>query len=250
MLAFPMASQSQPPSTSHHTPGSRTPGPHLALSSSSRSYPPCNPFAISHFRTPLSHAAPVSHEKSAACAYFLSPRGCAPCPEQKQEDPVQASRVNPSFFSNLQPLSASLPSFSSPRPLFSATYSLFFENTRVGVVLYCGLLESTLSHCQLPGFCASLRRSKRMARNPRADGDRDTVTSRTFVAAAGVVLGFALQDAARAAQVLALLTSSRSRSAQSSTWRGKLAATQAEGRGKSGFSLRSQGHIRRVQRAA
>ena len=171
MLAFPMASQSQPPSTSHHTPGSRTPGPHLALSSSSRSYPPCNPFAISHFRTPLSHAAPVSHEKSAACGYFLSPRGCAPCPEQKQEDPAQASRVNPSFFSNLQPLSASLPSFSSPRHLFSATYSLFFENTRVGGP-YRRLVEPTVSRCSCCRFQAdwsanaSARRTNGVGQSP------------------------------------------------------------------------------------
>src|SRR5260370_39103255 len=106
MLAFPMASQSQPPSTSHHTPGSRTPGPHLVLSSSSRSYPPCNPFGITHSRTPLSHAAPVSHEKSAACAYFRSRQGGAPCPAQTQDDPVHPSRLYPSFFSTLQPLSA------------------------------------------------------------------------------------------------------------------------------------------------
>jgi hypothetical protein len=37
------------------------------------------------------------------------------------------------------------------------------------------------------------------------------MTTRTFVATGGVVLGFALQDAARAAQVQALLTSSRFR---------------------------------------
>ena len=77
----------------------------------------------------------------------------------------------------------------------------------MGVVPYCRLLESTLSHCSVlsaPGVLhARCAAANEMRGNLKVGGDTGTVTSRTFVAAAGLVLGFALQDAARAAQVLA-----------------------------------------------
>ena len=71
------------------------------------------------------------------------------------------------------------------------------------------------------------------------------------------MLGFALQEPARAAQVPALLTSSRSFSASSSRWRDMLASTQTKGRGERGFlaCLRRQAalgitHLASVERFA
>jgi hypothetical protein len=157
MLPFPMASQSQPPI---HQPRSRPPHsrppfrfvPSVALASS------IQPF----YNQPL----PYTYVSRSACkprkisnVRILSvAKGVYPYCKQTPEQRVCASSVNPRLFSNLQPLSASLPSFSSPRPLFSATYSLFSESTRVGVVRDCGLLESAVSHWsgyRLRGFvCA------------------------------------------------------------------------------------------------
>jgi len=197
-----MASQSQPPSTAEHTLAPRPPGPRLGLSRRSRSCPPSNPFTINHFRTRMSHASPVTREKSAAYAHFLSPRGCAPT-ASKNASSVFASPVSTLDFSvtcsRLQSLCA----------LFRAL-ALYFQRLTAsfpGVVPYCRLLESTLSHCSVlsaPGVLhARCAAANEMRGNLKVGGDTGTVTSRTFVAAAGLVLGFALQDAARAAQVLA-----------------------------------------------
>ena len=170
MLPFLMVSQSQQP---FHRPSHRRPlhpRPRLSLSPTINLVSPFNPSTMSHFRTRLSHAAPVSQEKSATCAYIPSPRAWTPCPEQKQVDSARASGVNPSFFSNLQPLSVSLPSFSSTRPLFSAAYSLFSESTRVGGGP--GLRTFGINGQPLfrivgsRGFVRTLRRSKRKVRQP------------------------------------------------------------------------------------
>src|ERR1700724_3142393 len=90
---------------------------------------------ISYIQPFYNQQLPYSHVLRAAC----KPRRISnlrihsvatevyPCRKQKREQRVCASSVNPRLFSSLQPLSLSLPSFTSPSPLFSATYSLFSE---------------------------------------------------------------------------------------------------------------------------
>jgi hypothetical protein len=241
-----MARQSQPPSTAHHS--------RILHSRPSFRFAVPVPF-MSYIQPFCNQLLPYSYVSRSACKprkisnlriLSVATEVC-PCRKQKREQRVCASMVNGRLFSSLQPLSVSLRSFSSPRPLFSATYRLFSRNTRVGggsTQWIFGINGQPLLVLPVPGgWGAHAATWRTNGGHSEPAGDRGTVTARTFVAAAGVVLGFALQDAARAAQVPALLTSSRSRSAQSSTWRGKLAATQRRDAKKAGFSLRSRRRI-------
>lgn len=169
--------------------------------------------------------------------------GVCPHRKQKREQRVCVSSLNPRFFSNLQPLALSLRSFPSSRSLFSATYSLFSENTGVGgpVPPTCGANGQPLLVLPVPGGLECERfRAANQWRGPEPGGERGTVTSRTFVAAAGVVLGFALQDAAGAAQVLALLTSFRSTIRTEFNGEANLPLRRRRDAEKAGFSLRSR----------
>jgi hypothetical protein len=131
MLMFPMASQSQPPSTRHHS----------RILHSRPSFRFAVPVPLMSYIQPFyNQQLPYSHAPRSACkplrisSLRIHPVATEVYPrrKQKREQRVCASSVNPRLFSSLQPLSVSLPSFSNPRPLFSATYSLFSENTRVG----------------------------------------------------------------------------------------------------------------------
>jgi len=132
--------------------------------------------------------------------------GVCPHRKQKREQRVCVSSLNPRFSvtcSRLQSLCA----------LFRAL-ALYFQRLTASFPKTPGwggpVLQTFRVNAQplfrivgSRSFARTLRRSNEMRGNLKVGGDTGTVTSRTFVAAAGLVLGFALQDAARAAQVLA-----------------------------------------------
>ena len=171
MLPFPMASQSQPPSIAEHTLAPRPPGPPLGLSRRSRSCPPSNPFTINHYRTRMSHAAPVTREKSAAYAYFLSPRGCAPT-ASKNASSVFASPVSTLDFSVTCSLLHSLCALFRALALYFQRLTASFPKTPGWGGPYRRLVEPTVSRCSCCRFQAdwsanaSARRTNGVGQSP------------------------------------------------------------------------------------
>jgi hypothetical protein len=131
MLLFPMASKSQPPSTAHRS----------RILHSRPSFRFGAPLPLMSYIQPFyNQPLPYSHVSCSVCKplrisslrIHSVATGVCPYRKQKREQRVCASMVNGRLFSSLQPLSVSLPSFSSHRSLFSATYSLFSQDTRGG----------------------------------------------------------------------------------------------------------------------
>src|SRR5258708_17377123 len=212
MLPFPMASQSQPPSIAEHTLAPRPPGPALGLSRRSRSCPPSNPFTINHYRTRMSHAAPVTREKSAAYAYFLSPRGCAPT-ASKNASSVFASPVSTLDFSVTCSLLHSLCALFRALALYFQRLTASFPKTPAPVPPTCGANGQPLLVLPVPGGLERERfRAANQCRGPQPGGERGTATSRTFVAAAGRARVFPPLNAHCGAQDAGLLYSASSSS--------------------------------------
>ena len=142
-----MARQSQPPSAHH----SRI--LHSRLSFRFVAPLPLISYIQPFYNQPL----PYSHVSRSVCKplrisslrIHSVATGVCPYRKQKRKQRVWASMVNGRLFSSLQPLLVSLPSFSSHRALFSATYSLFSQDTRGGG--WSGTVDSC--HGQ-PLFCA------------------------------------------------------------------------------------------------
>ena len=87
-----------------------------------RAFEPSLPYT-GHMR----HVTPISPVSSVDCAYFPSPRGCTQAILPALGASVSLRQTHP-----FQAFAASLPSFSTTRPLFSIACSLFSKNTRVG----------------------------------------------------------------------------------------------------------------------
>jgi len=108
----------------------------------------------------LHHVASISLPFSAASAYFPSPRGCAIHHSRRQtlRPPGMPSLL---FASTCCLFVVSLPSFLHSLPLFSIVWSLFPQNTRVGVpqhaLMRLRILPVTTWAYPLRPLCSELR---------------------------------------------------------------------------------------------